>query len=185
MLLWEKSQEKKLNPSAHFKIYVCHMKLFFQIHFYAFKYSGGEIFFQFSCPQINPFKSDMFVTNLLGITQGPHYSEGRPDAASIPHYVYQLYDISHSLIVFALIFAIVWIWRKKPQWLLGPWLVHILVDIPSHSAEFFPTPLFWPISDFRVNGINWGDPVIYIPNLVLLLIAYTAWYVVDRRKKSK
>lgn len=60
-----------------------------------------------------------FITNLSGLTQGPHYSNGHPDAALIPQYVYQLYSVTHSLIIFALVFGIVWAWRKKPQWLLG------------------------------------------------------------------
>jgi hypothetical protein len=129
--------------------------------------------------------SGPFISRFLGFSQGPQYSNGRPDFASIPNYVFQLYDISHSLIVFALVFGAVWIWRKKPQWLLGAWVLHILVDIPSHSAEFFPTPLFWPLSDFRVDGINWGNPIIYIPNLTLLTVAYVSWYVADRKKDKK
>lgn len=124
-----------------------------------------------------------FITNFLGITPRMDHFGGRPDPALIPDFIYRLYDISHSLIVFAIVFGAVWFFRKKPQWLLGPWLLHILIDIPTHSADFFPTPLFWPVSDFKVNGINWGDPVIFFPNLALLLVAYAVWYFKSRKLK--
>lgn len=128
-----------------------------------------------------------FLTNLFGITQGPHYSDGRPDGASIPAYVYQLYSFSHSLVIFAAVFAIAWIFFKKPQWVLGAWGLHILIDIPSHDASFFPTPFLWPLSDFHVNGINWGNPIIFFPNLALLVLAYSAWIFVylNKRRKTK
>jgi hypothetical protein len=129
--------------------------------------------------------SGPFVTNLLGITQGPHYSDGKPDGALIPAYAYQLYNFSHSLVIFSVVFVLAWIFFKKPQWLLGAWGLHILVDIPSHGTSFFPTPFLWPLSNFHVDGINWGNPVIFFPNLILLALAYSIWAYVHFRKKNK
>ncbi|HAV11840.1 MAG TPA: hypothetical protein DCX32_04875 [Candidatus Moranbacteria bacterium] len=126
----------------------------------------------------------LFTTNLLGITIGPKYSNGRPDFASIPEYVSQLYDVTHSLVVFALVFAIVWYWRKKPFWPLAAWGLHILVDIPTHSLEFFATPFLWPFSDYKFDGINWGNPWIFFPNVTLLTVAYLTW-MIARLKKRK
>lgn len=126
----------------------------------------------------------LFMSNLLGITQGPQFSKGRPDAAMIPNYVHGLYDATHSLIIFLVVFLVVWAVRKKPQWLLGAWGLHILVDIPSHSKEFFPTPFLWPVSDFTVNGIAWGNPIIFIPNLILLAAAYSAWVIWGMKKRK-
>ena len=146
------------------------------------KRNFGIAFFVGMMPDLLSF-GIYFITNLLGITEHPKI--GHPDPASIPHFIYQLYDISHSLIVFAVVFGLVWFFRKKPQWLLGAWLLHILVDIPTHSFEFFPTPLFWPVSDFKVNGINWGDPIIFFPNLFLLFVFYSAWYFKSRKLKEK
>lgn len=124
-----------------------------------------------------------FITNLFGITSGPHYSNGRPDAATIAPYVYSIYNFSHSLVIFGVIFLAVWALRKKPLWLLGAWGLHILVDIPTHGVSFFPTPFLWPVSNFHVNGINWGNPIIFFPNLILLAVVYTFWGI--RRYKLK
>lgn len=130
--------------------------------------------------------SGPFITNLFGITSGPHYSDGRPDGASIAPYVYSMYNFTHSLVIFAVVFFVVWIFRKKPQWLLGAWGLHILVDIPSHASSFFPTPFLWPVSNFHVNGINWGNPIIFFPNLILLAIVYSFWgFRYFKNKKNK
>lgn len=128
----------------------------------------------------------LFMANILGIGSGPHYSNGRPDFALIPGYVSQLYDITHSLVIFAFVFGVVWFFRKKPFWPLAAWGLHILVDIPSHSLAFFATPFLWPFSGYRFDGINWGNPIIFIPNVFLLMISYLTWlfYFIKRRKIS-
>ena len=103
--------------------------------------------------------------------------------ASIPSYVFSLYNISHSLIIFILIFGLVWFFRKKPFWEMSAWGLHIVVDIFTHSEKFFPTPFLWPVSDFYVNGHSWGSPEVFIPNVLCLAILYGAWW--HQRKKVR
>lgn len=105
-----------------------------------------------------------------------------PDPSLIPAYVHGLYNATHSLVVFGAVFVLVWIVRRKPFMELGAWGLHIAVDIFTHSEEFFPTPFLWPISDARVNGLPWSDPLIFLPNVLLLAVLY-AWFFL-RRKKS-
>jgi len=124
-----------------------------------------------------------FVGRISGAAEGPAYSNGHPDASMIPQYVYHIYNFSHSLVIFLAVFLIVWAIRKKPQWLLGAWGLHILVDIPTHSSEFFPTPFLWPLSNYHIDGINWGNPVIFISNLIFLAAAYVIWGISYWRKK--
>jgi hypothetical protein len=87
--------------------------------------------------------------------------------------------------VFGVVFGIVWWVQKKPMMELLAWPLHILVDMPTHSSEFFPTPFLWPLSDFTINGISWGTPWIFIPNVVLIIVLYLAWYVRSRMKHMK
>lgn len=106
--------------------------------------------------------------------------------ANIPHYVFTLYDISHSLVIFTVAFLLVWAVRKRPKripWEMLAWGLHIVMDIFTHSDKFFPTPFLWPLSDFHVNGISWGHPAIFIPNITLLLLAYGYWWY--RRHATK
>lgn len=83
-----------------------------------------------------------------------------------------LYSISHSAIIFAAVFLIVWLVARRPVWELGGWLLHILIDIPTHSYQFYPTPVFWPFSGWRFHGISWANPWFMILNYSALLIVY-------------
>lgn len=128
----------------------------------------------------------LWVANILGLYQRPDWHQGGPPPMdSLPSFVSHLYNATHSLIIFLFVFILVWLVRKKPHWLLGAWGLHILVDIPSHSFQFFPTPFLWPLSDFKVNGIQWGDPAIYLPNLALLAILYGQYIFSIFYKKNK
>jgi len=105
-----------------------------------------------------------------------NFSGGHMDQSLVPQYIHILYNITHSLFVFGAVFLLVWLLLKKPLWLLGAWGLHILVDIPSHSFDFFPTPFLWPISNFKIDGIGWGNPIIFFPNLALLVLAYALFF---------
>jgi hypothetical protein len=105
----------------------------------------------------------------------------RPDPGLIPAYVYHLYNATHSLVVFAAVFALVWLARRKPLLEMGAWGLHVAMDIFTHSDAFFPTPFLWPISDARFDGMPWNQPLIYVPNLLLLALLY-AWFFYKKRK---
>lgn len=106
-----------------------------------------------------------------------------PDPTLIPAYVYSLYNATHSLVVFALVFSLVWLLRGKPLMELGAWGLHIAVDIFTHSEAFFPTPFLLPLSDLRVDGVPWSDPRIFFSN-VLLLAALYAWFFLTRKRRK-
>jgi hypothetical protein len=106
-----------------------------------------------------------------------------PDPSLIPAYAHSLYNATHSLVVFAAVFMLVWIARRKPLMEMGAWGLHITLDIFTHNEAFFPTPFLWPISDAHVNGVPWGNPIIYIPNVLLLAVLY-AWFFFKRKKSG-
>ncbi|BCA53828.1 hypothetical protein W02_09680 [Nitrospira sp. KM1] len=114
----------------------------------------------------------LWTAAALGMSDRPDFSHGTPPESSIPRYVHHLYDVTHSLIVFLLTFFTTWMLLKQPLWELAAWGLHILVDIPTHSSEFFPTPFLWPVSDWKFNGWQWMTPGILIPNYLLLLFIY-------------
>jgi len=90
-----------------------------------------------------------------------------------------VYSVTHSLVVFLVAFALLWVVFRKPIWEAFAWGLHILFDMFTHSYRFFPTPFRWPISDFKVNGWPWGRPAIFIPNVILLVLFY-AWFFLRR-----
>lgn len=143
--------------------------------FFAFAFSFawyfGSRIFPF-IPEISPMR--------------PGFEPVGQNSLFIWNLTHQLYNISHSLFVFLLVFGLVWYFRKKPLWEMTGWLIHILMDIPSHSYRFFPTPFLWPVSDFKIDGISWATPWFMITNYSLLLAAYlTLWFIKRNFSRAK
>ena len=117
----------------------------------------------------------LWAAAFLGLSEKPDFSHGTPPESTIPHYVHHLYNVTHSFIVFLVVFFVIWLLLKRPFWELCAWGLHVLVDIPTHSYAFFPTPALWPLFDWKFDGWQWMTPSILIPNFVLLALLY-AWY---------
>ena len=122
--------------------------------------------------------------SLIFFGEGPRFN-GPPDPAIIPSYIDALYNVTHSLVIFAIVFFVIWLIIKKPFIPLFAWAFHILLDIFTHSFQFYPTPFLWPISDFKLDAVSWGHPLIFFPNVVLLLIIYIGFFVLKLNKRKK
>ncbi len=96
-----------------------------------------------------------------------------------------LYQYSHSLVIWLIVFGIVWVICKRPRWELLGWALHILIDIPSHGGGFFLTPFLWPISNFRfTHGISWAHPIYMIVNYSALLVTWVSLLINRWRSKK-
>ncbi len=125
-----------------------------------------------------------FILAFLGLVPRPgFYLSGHLPPFAIPQFVYALYSISHSLIVFAVVFGIVWLILKKPRLTMLAWAFHIVLDIPTHDISFFPTPFLWPFSHFEVNGVSWAHPMVLVPDIILLVALYAYFFVVRKNKR--
>ena len=52
------------------------------------------------------------------------------------------------------------------------WPMHIIVDFFTHSLEFFPTPILWPVSDYRFDGILGQILIFSFQIFVIIFIIY-------------
>ncbi len=95
-----------------------------------------------------------------------------------------LYQFSHSIIIWVLVFVLVWLISRRPRYEMLGWLLHILIDIPSHSIGFYSTPFLFPISEYHFPyGISWANKWYMIVNYSSLLII---WFkIVFFEKKYK
>jgi len=132
-------------------------------------------FFAFTVPFFIALYRVVFTEAKFSLSKDHHSPIGGFDIASY------LYQFSHSLVIFALVFILVWVISKRPRFELLGWALHILIDIPSHAIGLYPTPFLFPISDYRFPyGVSWGDMWYMIVNYSALLFV---WVNIIYKKK--
>lgn len=106
-----------------------------------------------------------------------------PSSELLPIYnlASSLYNISHSLFVFALAAGLAWLLLRRVPWEMGGWLLHLLMDIPTHTYAFFATPIFWPFSGYKFSGIQWAQWWFLILDYSALLLVF---YLLRKRDKK-
>ena len=106
-----------------------------------------------------------------------NFKLGKPELDMIPNYVFYLYDFTHSLIIAFFFICIVYFFiNKNFAFAMLAWPLHIMLDFPFHTADYFPTPILWPIIDVNFNGISWSKPYIWISNIAGIIILYLYRY---------
>lgn len=85
-----------------------------------------------------------------------------------------LYSLGHSAVVFAVALVFACWWRRRSCWEMGGWGLHILLDIPTHSHDFYPTPFLWPLSDWTADGVSWTETWMLGLNYVAITMSW-AW----------
>ena len=123
------------------------------------------------------------VLYLMRIGNMPSWDMGHPDIVAYPMWAQYLYNVTHSFVFFTLAFLLIWILARKPVWVVGTWGLHILIDIPTHSMELFPTPFLWPLSNFKIDGVQWGNPIVLVVDMLLLITVYSLWLAWKKRKQ--
>jgi membrane-bound metal-dependent hydrolase YbcI (DUF457 family) len=110
----------------------------------------------------------VFVMNLFN----GNFHRGPPPINSVPEWLFAAYNMTHSLVMFIAVFLLVYLLIKKWFWPLTAWGIHIITDIPTHSARYFPTPFLWPLSDYTFNGIGWGTSWFMLLNYSALMLVF-------------
>jgi hypothetical protein len=113
-----------------------------------------------------------------------HFPFRAPPLEAFPDWVFVVYDFSHSFVVSGLILVALCYWRRDIAFAFLAWPFHIVLDFPFHTRYYFPTHIFWPISDFFVDGIPWNHPWVWYPNLAGILLLLV-WRYVYRRRGSQ
>ena len=116
---------------------------------------------------------------ILGEVSGP------PPISILPDFVFHAYNLTHSLVVWSVLFGLIWLWRRHPPWVFLAWGLHILCDIPTHSSAYFPTPFLWPFPTPFVQGISWATGWFMATNYSALLLAYITLLVHRRRLTTR
>jgi len=111
-----------------------------------------------------------FLFNIL--TNPNSFKLGKPAIESIPIWVFRLYDFSHSIVIAFVFIAIAYLVNKDFCFPMFAWPFHIMVDLLTHSIQYFPTPIFWPISNYKFDGFPWSNPIIWFLNISFLVLLF-------------
>ena len=66
------------------------------------------------------------------------------------------------------------------------WLMHIVIDIPTHSLSYYATRFLWPVSDYRVDGVAWWTPWLWVTTYAALgAVFLLLWKTRSTGKPSK
>ena len=68
------------------------------------------------------------------------------------HYMTHSIPVATTLALLAFAFT-----KRFPKKFLLAWLVHILIDIPTHSKKQWAPQFLWPLSDHSFDGYSWGE----------------------------
>src|SRR2546423_7410883 len=94
-----------------------------------------------------------------------------------------LHCIGHSAVVAAVVTLGVWL-ATRSLWipLLG-WWAHIVIDVFTHSATFYPSPVLYPFTMRGFDGVAWNRPWFMAVNYASLGVAF-AWLLVTRGRNQ-
>ena len=149
--------------------------------FFGFKVKPYWSLFFGALPDLFSFGIYFFLNLFFNISD---FKFGKPELNELPTYVFNLYDVTHSMVIALICILIVYFFvNKNFAFAMLGWPLHIMLDFPFHTADFFPTPILWPIFDVQFNGISWSTPYIWFSNIAGILILYTWRYQSKLRSK--
>lgn len=96
----------------------------------------------------------------------------------IPAFAWTLYGATHSIFSFAFVFGILTLLTGKIFIAAFAWLLHLLIDILTHSRYFLGTPFLWPFSDWKFPGYSWGRLWFTILNWAAIIFFIIYFFVI-------
>ena len=118
------------------------------------------------------------VLFFIKIIKGELNYRGMPTLESLlqlkpfPQWVFVMDNITHSFIIAFSFIAIIFYLKRDLVWPMLAWPFHIVLDFPFHTKELFPVQLFWPLTDFYIDGISWSHPAVWVPNVAGIIILF-------------
>jgi hypothetical protein len=78
-----------------------------------------------------------------------------PLVAGLTHH---LHCVMHSALVAGVVTGVLWCWLGRFWLPLLGWWSHVLIDVFTHSAEFYPSPVLYPLTYRGFDGLAWNTP---------------------------
>ncbi|MBM4149480.1 MAG: hypothetical protein FJ224_10610 [Lentisphaerae bacterium] len=108
-----------------------------------------------------------------------------PSFHGIPPYVFVLYSCTHSLVVAGLLVAMLRVAARPLALPALAWPIHIVMDSFTHGTGRWQTPLFYPLSDWHFDGVNWWEnPGVALAYWGMLPVLWLAIALIRRARSS-
>jgi len=101
-----------------------------------------------------------------------------------PPWVLTIYNTTHSLVVAGIIFYLLLFLRKDIAVLFLAWPLHIVVDIPTHSADHFPTKFLFPLSHLHYDGVHWKNWYVFAGSWAVFLLCYGLYNLYQKHRAT-
>ena len=99
-------------------------------------------------------------------------------------WTHHLHCFMHSAVVAGAATLLSWMaWRPLLFVLLG-WWSHIVIDVFTHSADYYPSPVLYPITEQGFDGLAWNTPWFLVANYLALGLT-AVWLLRSRETRHK
>lgn len=93
-----------------------------------------------------------------------------PEAVAL--WSHHLHCILHSGIVAALVTLSIALVARRLWLPLAGWWSHIVIDVFTHSSNFYPSPVFYPLTYWGYDGLAWNTPGFMLANYLALAVVW-------------
>jgi hypothetical protein len=93
-----------------------------------------------------------------------------PLVALLTHH---LHCILHSAVIVGVVTLACWLITRSLWLPLLGWWSHIVIDVFTHSKDFYPAPIFYPFTQWGFDGLAWNTPWFLIVNHVVIALVVT------------
>jgi LexA-binding, inner membrane-associated putative hydrolase len=97
---------------------------------------------------------------------------------------HHLHCVMHSAPIAALVTGTLWAARRAFWTPLWGWWSHIVIDVFTHSADYYAVPVLYPFTERGFDGIAWTTPWFMALNYALLA-SVGLWLVFTRQGLHK
>jgi hypothetical protein len=93
---------------------------------------------------------------------------------------HHLHCIMHSALVAGAVTLLLWTLLRSLWIPLLGWWSHIVIDVFTHSADYYAVPVLYPITERGFDGIAWNTPWFMVLNYTAL-VGVGGWLLLSRR----
>ncbi|MCW5631973.1 MAG: hypothetical protein KIT17_01420 [Rubrivivax sp.] len=104
--------------------------------------------------------------------------------ALVKTWSHELHCAAHSAVVAGVVTLLLWAWRRTLWIPLLGWWSHIVIDVFTHSADYYASPVLYPFTERGFDGIAWITPWFMVLNYAALA-ATGLWLLARRRARSR